>query len=136
MFDWTALCLVTQPAMPPGAFPLAFLSIVGHKVCISLNTALFWVPRHGDGAVSTGVRFMGSCSSQHVPEAQRGGEVRLVTGRTGPGRVMRLPRSESTEVLWARGGRHCLGGEWVCGSVFPCRHQCTSPVFWGVAKTQ
>lgn len=36
----------SEPAMLPGVFPLAF-SIVGHKVCISLSTAIFWVPRHG-----------------------------------------------------------------------------------------
>lgn len=58
---------------------------------------------------------MGSCSSQHVPEAQRGGKVRLVTGRLRPGRVMRLPRSKSTEAPWAKARvRVRVRGWWHC----------------------
>lgn len=51
---------------------------------------------------------MGSCSSQHVPEAQRGEEVRLVTGRLRPGRVMRLLGQKALKP--PRGG----GGWWHC----------------------
>lgn len=47
LYDWTALSRDSEPAMPPGTFSLAFFSTVGHKVCISLSAAMFWVPRHG-----------------------------------------------------------------------------------------